>query len=83
MTEAVVIALIAAFTSIITAFITSFVLYQTVRVESAINRTHDLVNSRMTELLLSTATIARASGIAAGQLRAEKNVEKVGDDVTG
>jgi hypothetical protein len=58
--DAVVVSLIGAVGAIIAALIAGFALVQT-------RATHQLINSRMTELLDLTKTAARAEGKAEGE----------------
>lgn len=60
MSDAVLISLIAAGGSIVTAFIAAGALIQS-------RTTHTLINSRMDELLRAARALARAEGVAAGE----------------
>jgi hypothetical protein len=60
MSDVVLVALIAAVSSMVAALISAFALIQT-------RQTHTLINSRMDQLLKMAATLARAEGVAQGE----------------
>jgi len=58
--DVVLVAIIVSVSGIVTATISAFALIQT-------KATHNLINSRMTELLRVAAAAAHAEGVAAGE----------------
>jgi hypothetical protein len=67
MSDAVLIALISAGASLVTACISALVLMQSRRNGDQAKVTHELVNSRMSELLAAATGQAKAEGIASGE----------------
>ena len=66
-TDAVLIALIATVPAIIAAVASALALRQTVINSRKTEGIHNLINSRMSELLDSARTTAHAEGVAAGE----------------
>lgn len=67
MSDPVLVALISAVASLATAIISALVLVQARSNGDQAKATHDLVNSRMTELLDASTGQARAEGVATGE----------------
>ncbi len=67
MSDAVLVALIAAVGSVVAAVVSGFALLQGRRNGTAVHETHLLINSRMTELLRLAAQAAHAEGKAEGE----------------
>jgi hypothetical protein len=67
MSDAVAIALITAVASMVTTIISALVLVQSRKNGDSQKATHELVNSRMSELLAAATGQAHAEGIASGE----------------
>jgi hypothetical protein len=72
--DAVLIALIGAVASVITGIVSVIVLLSVATITSRLNetrltvaKTHELVNSKMTELIAASAGQAHAEGVIAGE----------------
>lgn len=67
MSDAVLVAFVVTTGTIVNALIGAFILRQSQRNGSQVAATHDLINSRMTELLKAATENAHAQGVAAGE----------------
>ena len=68
MTEGIIIALMVAASGVITATISAYALIQS-------QRTHQLINSRMDQLLKEARLVARAAGMAEGLIAGQEKRE--------
>ena len=82
MSDIVLVAFISAGGACVTGLISIFVLLGVRTVGDKLTRTHELINSRMTEMLELTRLAARADGVAAGE-QAQRDRDSVSPEAGG